>query len=717
MKKTPRWLITALVCFLASFSFAQASLSNYSTYSLEVTPFQTLYGNILTEKDIDLHFNNLTQVAQNGDLYIRVDFTRGLKSNYLLQTAIPGTGFAYRIDYTMPKYRVSIIDNNGQLLLQKNYGGEKRDALFGEFESIASVEDLKFEWEANRAEFHAKLESQPEELPKQEMEEELKIAILKKAREVTTEAPVVDNTTPPQQPIITDEPTSPQPPVITEEPTQPVAQNGRKRPASRPSKANVNIYRRPDPKRTKKEDPSEPKLSSVVEQLYNLNGFIEVDACSKYSYQLKNTHPYATLTVFIQKKPEQALEEVILGTGETKFFSGLPHQLAWIKATYLKDDFQGDQIDIKENLNLITTDENQPRVVTTLLDQFFAEIKPNIVFVPKFDEKTDEVIDYMPENTIWQVQLKDFLGKQTLTKLTKGEANKIARETEQLLVVKALRTISEKVEKNLESEENEEDQKLIYPIIKASDNFRSITPLLALEYSQSAFLKEGVSNLWNQQQAHRVSLSFRLPLEWQINKNKTGSFSTLNVKASFESIRLDFNQNQFQAYAIDPKSAFQEFEQVLPEEQFSIQATQLSAGLSWKFYFPLPIVEIEGGAFFSHQTRLLWGEDQGQFPRTLFSPENEIIPSVVDLSSFRPYFGAKIAVPFYFSGYKFDCESSLRNIHLFAGIRMYPVDFTENNHYNVAIRDAADIDFIPIPLQEGKSKFLMHLMIGGGVEF
>ena len=699
MQKTPRWLITAFVCFLTTFSFAQ-SLSNYATYSLEATPFRTPFGNILTEKDIELNFNNLTQVAENGDLYIRVDFTQGLKSNYLLQTAIPGIGFAYRVDYTMPKYRVSILDNNGLLILQKNYGGEKRTALFGEFESIGSVEDLKFEWEANRAEFYARLESQPEELPKQEMDEELKVAILQKTKEMATGAPIADNT--------------PTPPAVIEEPTQPVVQDDRKKPASRPSKANVNIYRRPDPKRTKVEDPSEPKLSSTSEQLFNLNGFIEVDACSKYSYQLKNIHPYATLTVFMQDKPADELDEIILGAGETKFFSGLPHKLSWLKATYLKDDFQGDQIDIKENLNLITTDENKPRIVTTLLDQFFAQVKPNIVFVPKYDDKTDEVMDYEPENNVWQTQLKDFLNNQTTTKLTKGEANKIARETEQLLIVKALRTISEKVEQNLESEN---EQKLIYPIIKASDNFRSVTPLLAFEYSQSTFLKEGVSEFWNEQQAHRASISFRLPFEWQLNKRKTGSFSTLNVKASFESIRLDFNQDQFQAYAIDPQSAFQEFEQVLPEEQFSIQATQLSAGLSWKFYFPLPIVEIEGGAFFSHQTRLLWGEDQGQFPRTLFSPENEIISDVADLSSFRPYFGAKIAIPFYFSGYKFDCESSLRNIHLFAGIRMYPVDFTENNNYNLAIRDAADIDFIPIPLQEGKSKFLMHLMIGGGLEF
>ena len=178
MKKTPRWLITALTCLITSFSFAQGNLSNYSTYSLEVTPFHTPYGNILTHEDVDLNFNNLTEVPQNGDLFIRVDFLSGLESNYLVQTAISGNGFAYRINYSTPKYRVSIVNDDGQLLLQKNYGGEKRNVLYGEYERIASITDLKFEWEANRNEFYAHLESQPEELPKQEMDEELEKAIL-----------------------------------------------------------------------------------------------------------------------------------------------------------------------------------------------------------------------------------------------------------------------------------------------------------------------------------------------------------------------------------------------------------------------------------------------------------------------------------------------------------------------------------------------------------
>lgn len=701
MKKTPRLLLTVFVCLLTTLSFAQVSLSNYSTYSLEVTPFRSQYGNILNEKDIDLTFSNLTRVAENGDLFIRVDFIRGLKSNYLLQTAIPGTGFAYRVDYRMPLYRVSIIDQNGILLLQKTYGGEKKDALFGEFESISSVEDLKFEWETNRDEFYARLESQPEEVPEQEMDEELKIAVLEKAQEIATEStqPIADNTVPTE-------------PIAEVQPTQ----ETRKRPDSRPSKANVNIYRRQEPNRTKADDPSEPKLSTTSEQIFDLNGFIEVDACSKYSYQIKNKHPFATMTVYLQDKPENEPDEIFLAAGETKFMRGLPHKHAWVMATYQRDDFQEDQINLKEQLNLIATDEDKPRIVTTLLDQFFAEVKPQIFFAPKFNSQTDEVTDYVPENDLWQRQLRDYLGKQTITKLTKGEANKIARETERLLAIRALRTISEKIEKNLDSEDQ---QKLIYPIIKASKNFRNTTPFLAFEYSQSAFLKEGISQYWNQQQAHRASLSFRLPFEWQFSKRKTGSFSTLNIKASYESLRVDFNQDEFQAYAIDPLNTFLEprQEQVLPEDQFALQATQLSAGLAWKFYFPLPIVELEAGAFYSHKTRLLWGQDQGQFPRSLFSPENEIITDVVDLSSFRPYFGAKIGIPFYLSGYKFDCDSNLRNIHLFAGIRMYPVDFSMNENYDVFLRDAADIDFIKIPLEEGQSKFLLHLMLGGSVEF
>ena len=83
----------------------------------------------------------------------------------------------------MPQYRVSIIDKNGNLLLQKNYGGEKRKALFGEFESISSIEDLKHEWKANRSEFYAALEDSEENRSVQEMDEALKLAIKKKNRE------------------------------------------------------------------------------------------------------------------------------------------------------------------------------------------------------------------------------------------------------------------------------------------------------------------------------------------------------------------------------------------------------------------------------------------------------------------------------------------------------------------------------------------------------
>lgn len=706
MKKSPHWIFTAFICLLTTLSFAQVSLSNYSTYSLEVLPYKTQYGNILTEKDIDLTFNNLTRVDENGDLYIRVEFIRGLKSNYLLQTAIPGTGFAYRIDYRMPRYKVSIVDKNGVLVLQKMYGGEKRDALFGEFESISSIDDLKFEWETNRDEYYTKLESQPEEIPEQEMDEELLVAIQGKSQEMPTAQPTSVQSSPAPVPAVE----TPAP--VVPEPTEPIAQETRKKPESRPSKANVNIYRRPEKNKTKVTDPSEPKLSPSSEQIYNLNGFIEVDACSKYSYQLRNKHPFATMTVYMQDKPENDPEELVLTPGETKFLSGLPHKHAWIVATYQRGDFQEDQIIAKEDLNMIVSDDANPRIVTDLLDQFFTQVKPQIMFAPKFNDKTDEVTDYVPENKVWQEQLRAFLAQQN-TNLTKGEQNKIARETEKLLAIKAIRGISEKIEQFIDSEDQ---QKLIYPIIKASKNFRNVTPFIALEYSQSAFLNEGISDFWNRQQAHRASVSFRLPFEWQVNKRKSGAFSTLNIKASFESIRLDFNQADFRAYAIDPGNNFPDPEPVLEGDQFAIQATQLSAGLSWKFYFPLPIVEIEGGAFFSHSTRLLWGQDQGQFPRSLFSPENEIITDVADLSSFRPYFGAKIGIPFYLSGYKFDCDSNLRNAHIFAGFRMYPIDFSMNENYNVFIRDAADIDFIPIPL-DGQSKFLMHLMIGGAVEF
>ena len=117
--------------------------------------------------------------------------------------------------------------------------------------------------------------------------------------------------------------------------------------------------------------------------------------------------------------------------------------------------------------------------------------------------------------------MKTFLTNQQLTKLTKGEQNKITRETEKLLSIRALRTISEKIELDVDGDNQ---QKLIYPIIKLSKNFRNITPLVGLTYSQSAFLNEGINEFWNQQKAHRASISFRLPFEWQLSKRRNGPF-------------------------------------------------------------------------------------------------------------------------------------------------------------------------------------------------
>ena len=702
MKKTPRFLLIAFFCFLTTFTFAQVKSSNYSTYSLEVVPYKTQYGNTLDEKDIDLAFRSLRRVTGNGDLYMRVNFRDGLQSNYLLQTAIPGVGFAYRVEYKMPTYRVSIIDNEGNLLLQKNYGGEKRSALFGELESISSVEDLKFEWELKRDEFYANLESQPEEIPQQEMTEEL-IAAIEQFNQPPTKEPT--------ETIAENAPSTP-----LEEEEQEVAQveNARKRPDSRPTKPKVNIYRRPEPKRSTADDPSEPKLNSLAENLFELNGFIEVDACSKYSYQMTNKHPISSFAVTMQTKPENDPEEIVFLPGETKYFNGLPHRNAWIKASYPIDNFQEDLINQKENINFIIEDDENPRIISTLLDTFFAKERPNIIFSPKFHPKTDEITDFLPEDNTWKKQLSAFLENQQEITLSKTQRSKIVKETQQLLTIKALRKISEKVENTVDEEDG---QMLIYPIIKASKNFKNITPFLAFEYSQSVFLNEGINAYWNKQKAHRASFSFRLPFEWQMSKKKSGTVSTLHLKASFESLTLDFNQDTYQGYAIDPISTSGEPEPVLEGEQFSIQATQLSAGLAWKLYLPLPIIELEGGAFFNNQTRLLWGEDQGQFPRNLFSPENEIITNVVDLSGVRPYFGAKIAVPYYFSGYKFDCDSNLRNVHLFAAMRMYPVDFSQNDNYNLFIEDAEGTGFTKIPLEEGNSKFLLHLMLGAGVEF
>ena len=164
MKKRTLLLSLVCVCVFATISIAQISLSDYSSYNLEVIPFRTHFGNTLSEKDIDLTFSDLRRVEENGDVHIRIIFLSGLQSNYLLQTAINNIGFAYRVFYKTPSYRVTIIDNKGNLLLQKIYGGEDKEALYGEFLSLSSPEDLKFEWENGREAFYKNLESSEETL-------------------------------------------------------------------------------------------------------------------------------------------------------------------------------------------------------------------------------------------------------------------------------------------------------------------------------------------------------------------------------------------------------------------------------------------------------------------------------------------------------------------------------------------------------------------------
>ena len=521
------------------------------------------------------------------------------------------------------------------------------------------------------------------------MDDDFKVAVLNKAQEIATGEPIA---------------------TTSQEETSDDSEDRTITPGKGPRK---NIYKPSARNKNPSEpQPGDPNLNTSSDEQHSLNGFIEIAACSKYSYQLTNKHPFATLTVFFQKTPSEEVQEFILPPGQVKFFKGLPHKDSWIVAAYLQDDFLGNQIDLKEQINQFGGENATARAITDLIEQFYEKNKPKISFVPKVSSKTGEVMDYVQENDAWQEQLRTFLAESDLN-ISKANQTKIIKKNEELLTAKALRSVSAYVEKDLYGSAN---QKLIYPVVKASKNFRSITPFLSLEYAQSITKTGGLNDYWKDQSANRISLSVRLPFEWQLNARKSGSFSAIYLKASYELLSFDWNR-EHPVLALDPENPLNEPEAVLPEEQFAFQTNQLSGGLAWKLYFPLPIVELEAGTFFSHKTRLLWGEDSGQFPRKIFSPENEIISDLADLNAFRPYFGAKLAIPYYFSGYKFDCDSRLRNVQLFGSFRMYPVNFSPNDNYKVFIRDINSPDLIQAPLQEGNSKWLMQIMVGAALEF
>ena len=169
------WYIVILLGFIFhNYGRAQQSIDNYDTYTLQIQSIQTSLKNNLNEVQLNINFNPFTRVESDGDLEITVTFLEGIQYKYLLQTALPDVGFTYKTIFTLPTYRLTVIDKYGNLLLREEYGGEKSKAYYGEYENFTSVDELEKSWPLNRNIFFKQLENEQLDIPTLEFYEELK---------------------------------------------------------------------------------------------------------------------------------------------------------------------------------------------------------------------------------------------------------------------------------------------------------------------------------------------------------------------------------------------------------------------------------------------------------------------------------------------------------------------------------------------------------------
>jgi hypothetical protein len=415
----------------------------------------------------------------------------------------------------------------------------------------------------------------------------------------------------------------------------------------------------------------------------------------------------------VAAKPEKEPTYYLLKAGDSKFFDKVPAKQAWYRVTYEEEDFKEDEMNLRDNSFSEEQESIHPQKVSSFLQTFFKTVKPSIIISPKYGLESDEVIDFEFEDDFWKRQLKAYIAQSTDADIQSISSAALLDFGEQSLKAKTLRQISKSVEMELEEEDS---QKPLLPLIKKSPNYRNISPSFSLSYSQSLpVLGKEVNQYWEHPKKYRISASIRL-IEWPFLKKKTGSVSSLNFKTSYESLVMDFNRT-YEAHATDPQAAFEDPEKITETAQFAIQSTQLSAGLAWRFYFPLPILEIEGGTYFSQRSHLLWGEEATSITGNIFSSANKRVADVATLSKFRPYFGAKIAIPYYFSGYKFDCDSRLSNVQVFASLHVFSLDYNPNPAYKVFVKEGSTNNFNPVSLKSNSSKLSLHFMIGAAVEF
>ncbi len=160
MRILPLLLSCSLLFLWSSHSIAQTS----PTYSLEIHSLISEYGNTLgpvVHQSIQKQWPTWEQISSSsGDYHIQIHFIEGLLAKQYTFKKLSRTQYIYQVQYFSPKYDALVKDKNGQVVLQKSYGGEKIVSTFGTNAQYTSPDKLALAWRHEREAYYKAKETE-----------------------------------------------------------------------------------------------------------------------------------------------------------------------------------------------------------------------------------------------------------------------------------------------------------------------------------------------------------------------------------------------------------------------------------------------------------------------------------------------------------------------------------------------------------------------------
>lgn len=152
-------LLTYLLIGALSHLSADTPIRGAITYSVEASTYPTDFGNNFAAYHVNLDLGDLTQVAKNGLVQIKVDFQNGMEIKETRFEKKPNGAIYYVTDFTAPMYNATVTDPSGNILLQKSYGGTEKSVDYGKEQTLPES-TLATRWLNEKDQYLQRLEFQ-----------------------------------------------------------------------------------------------------------------------------------------------------------------------------------------------------------------------------------------------------------------------------------------------------------------------------------------------------------------------------------------------------------------------------------------------------------------------------------------------------------------------------------------------------------------------------